>query len=273
MAISNPALRFYGSKWRIANWIVSQLPRHTLYCEPFGGSAAILLHKPRSPLEVLNDLDGHLVTFFQMLRDRTADLVRAIQLTPYSRREYELSLCLNDVSDPLEIARRFHVRSWMGYSATTTEANTGWRYQKSLDSRPLSITDEWNRTEHLETVAERLKAVQIECADWSDCIQRFDSPNTLFVCDPPYLVSTRNHHDEDSRAYRYEMSDDDHIHLAERLKHIQGKFVVCGYPSPLYNDLYRDCIQLHRTAATNAKSTRIECLWISSTAKRKAIAT
>src|SRR5262245_50804810 len=115
---SRAALRFYGGKWRLAPWIVAHLPPHTCYVEPFGGAASVLLRKPPSRYEVYNDLDGAVVGFFRVLRERPADLIRAIQCTPFARAEVDLA-CVPvppevDAVDDLERARRLYVRAWQG---------------------------------------------------------------------------------------------------------------------------------------------------------------
>ena len=108
--VTRPPIRYHGGKFRIASWVISHFPAHECYVEPFGGGAGVLLQKTPAPFEVLNDLDGEVVNFFRVLRERPGELVRVIQLTPWSREEQRLSF--EPASDPLERARRFYVRSW-----------------------------------------------------------------------------------------------------------------------------------------------------------------
>lgn len=70
-------LRYHGGKVRLAPKIVALMPAHDAYIEPYAGGAAVLLEKPRSRLEVYNDLDGDMVNLFQMLRDRRSDKLPA----------------------------------------------------------------------------------------------------------------------------------------------------------------------------------------------------
>lgn len=109
-APTRPALRYYGGKWAIAPWVIQHLPPCTTYVEPFGGAGSVLLQREPVPIEVLNDLDSNTVNFFRVLRERTGELLRAIEFTPYSREETYLALEPSD--DPLERSRRFYVRSW-----------------------------------------------------------------------------------------------------------------------------------------------------------------
>lgn len=106
--VTRPLLRYFGAKWRLASWIISHFPDHQLYCEPFGGSAGVLLRKPISSFEVYNDLDGDVVNFFRCLRDHPKELQRLIDLTPYSREEYEAAFQSRG-GEPLERARRYFV--------------------------------------------------------------------------------------------------------------------------------------------------------------------
>lgn len=101
-------LKYPGAKNRLAPWICEYIPRHDVYLEPFAGSLAVLFNKPRSHIETVNDLDGEVVNFFRIVRDRESELRRAIELTPFSRGEYEAAY--GQTEDELENARRFAVK-------------------------------------------------------------------------------------------------------------------------------------------------------------------
>lgn len=88
--LTRPALRWHGGKWRLAPWVIEHFPPHRVYVEPYGGAASVLLRKRRSYAEIYNDLDDEVVGMFRVLRsDRAPDLVRAVALTPFGRREFE----------------------------------------------------------------------------------------------------------------------------------------------------------------------------------------
>lgn len=84
-----PVLKYTGSKWRMADWIISLMPPHRSYLEPFFGSGAVFFKKPPSRIETINDLDGEIANLFRCVREKTEELARAVELTPYSREEYE----------------------------------------------------------------------------------------------------------------------------------------------------------------------------------------
>lgn len=251
-----PVLRYIGGKWQIAEWIISQFPAHDNYVEPFCGAASVFFRKHPSPIEVINDRSGDVVNFFRVLREDTDALIRAVDLTPFSREEYDRAYEPSD--DPLERARRFYVRSWQSFSCHAGY-KTGWRHQKNIHSRGTSLTREWRRMDGLYRSAERLKHALIEHDDALAVIQRYDTPQTLFYLDPPYVLDTRSNR----RRYAHEMTDDDHRSLAEALHAVRGMVVLSGYAGDLYEELYADWKMLTKSTTTNGNSTAVECLWLS----------
>ncbi|RPI64507.1 MAG: DNA adenine methylase, partial [Planctomycetaceae bacterium] len=144
--ITRPALRYFGGKFRLSTrWIIPQFPPHTCYVEPFGGAMGVLLNKVPAMFEVYNDLDGEVVNFFRMLRERPNELIRAIELTPYSRMEQVLSFNPTEGVDDLERARRLYVRCWQSHGGGRTQWRTGWRYQVN-NHRGKRTIDDWNQT-------------------------------------------------------------------------------------------------------------------------------
>lgn len=266
-APARPALRYHGAKWVLSSWIVSCLPTdHDSYVEPFAGSAAVLLNKPRSSLEIYNDLDGDVVNFFQVLREREEELIRAIYWTPFAHAEQRLSLEPTD--DPLERARRLYVRSHLTISGPTAQWNCGWRRQKVFSrgrnglGRMKPAAASFMETEHLYQVAERLRGVIIEESDALEVIRRYDNARAVFYVDPPYVATTRKRWT--ASAYQHEMTDDQHRQLAETLHACRGMVVLSGYDGPLYQELFGDWRRLERQARTNGNTaeTATESLWL-----------
>lgn len=251
-----PPLRYLGSKWKLADWIIAQMPPHVTYVEPFAGSATVFFRKSPSAIEVLNDLNGDVVNFFDILRSQTDELVRAIDLTPVSRREYLRSF--EACTDPLERARRFYIRSWQGFRGGGTHDPAGWRFR--VDDVERSATREWSRLDGLILGAHRLKDAQLECDTALAVIERCDTPQTLFYVDPPYVIKARSRKD---KRYVHEMTDSEHRQLAEVLHHVQGMVLLSGYKSELYLELYADWHFSTKSATTNGNSVALEYLWCS----------
>jgi DNA adenine methylase len=222
--------------------------------EPCGGAASVLLQKPRSPLETYNDLDGNVVNFFRVLRDRPDELIRKIRLTPWARAEYELSL--EPCEDEVEAARRFAAMQWMAVAGQPS----GWRKMHDYRARRGATAFDLCNVD-FEKIVERFIGVQIESIDALDCIKLFDNDATLTYFDPPYVVDTRSV----STQYLIEVDNDFHIEAAALLRQCAGYVVVSGYACPLYADLYEahGWHRVDKEAQTNSGGKRIESLWIS----------
>ena len=229
-----PPFAYYGGKTTLAERVVELLPEHRHYVEPFAGSLAVLLAKTPALMETVNDLDGHLMTFWRVLRDRPEDLMRVCALTPHSREEHQLAYDL-DVTDDLERARRVWVCLTQGRGNTLRR--TGWRHFQDPGRRgPTSMSDYLSSyVERMRHAAGRLAGVSLESRDALDVIADYGKhAEVLIYADPPYLGTTRS-----SRQYLVEMSHDaEHQELAEVLRACKATVVLSGYHSPLYDGLY-----------------------------------
>lgn len=262
-AITRPALRYHGGKFRLATWVMRFFPPHRIYTEAFGGAAGVLIQKPRSHGEIYNDLDGDVVTFFRCLqspelRDR---LVQACTLTPYARAEFELAW--EPTTDPVERARRVCIRAQMGFgSAGATKGSTGLRTD-TMRRYSTAQMDWASYPPVLLDVAERFQQVLVENRPAVDVLQQHDSAETLHFVDPPYVHSTRVLRSQG--GYRHEMTDDDHVELLEVLSSLRGMVVLSGYATGMYADLLPDW-QVHSTnariSAGRGTGVRTEVAWI-----------
>ena len=259
------AFGWYGGKFSHLSWLLPLLPQSEHYCEPFGGSAAVLLNRYPSPIETYNDLDGEVVNFFKVLRDQRDKLIEAIGLTPFSREEFSIACTLDPELEPLERARRFYVRARQVRTGLAQKASIGrWANCKLTSRAGMSgVISRWlGAVDALPEIAERLLRVQIENRPALDVINLYDSPVTLFYCDPPYIHETRT----DANAYGYEMTDKQHRQLAEELDKVEGKVAISNYECELMNELYpppkwEKVVAPERTIHST-KGTRAEVLWI-----------
>lgn len=256
---------WYGGKFSHLGWLLPLLPNAHHYCEPFAGSGAVLLNREPAPVETYNDIDGEVVNFFRVLRDRQEDLIKAIALTPFSREEYHLAI----YGDPetvsnLERARRFYVRARQTRTGLAQTASLGrWANCKNTSRSGMSgVVSRWlGGVDALDDIAQRLLRVQIENRPALDCIRLYDSPQTLFYCDPPYLHATRG----DAKAYGFEMDQAEHQALAQVLNQCQGQVAISGYDHPLMETLYPP-ESWYKTLGSqktihSTKGTRQEVLW------------
>jgi len=257
------AFGWYGGKFSHLNWLLPLLPYTHHYCEPFGGSAAVLLNRKPSPVETYNDIDGEMVCFFRVLRNQTDELVRAIALTPFAREELALAVAEPEEDiDSLERARRFFVRARQVRTGLAQTASAGrWAHCRETSRAGMAgAVSRWlGSIEGLSEIAQRLLRVQIENRPAVEVIRRYDTQGTLFYCDPPYPHETRG----DSKAYKYELSEEDHMELAAALRGVTGKVALSGYRCPLLEELYKGwrCIEASEKNCHSVKKPRREALW------------
>jgi DNA adenine methylase len=251
-----PILRWHGGKWKLAPWIIQHLPPHRVYVEPFGGAGSVLLRKHRSYAEVYNDMDGEVVNLFRVVRDHGDELRRALELTPFARLEFAESY--EPADDPIEQARRTVIRSFMGFGSNAHSKTTGFR--STVRRSGTTPAQDWrNYPAVIPEIIERLRGVIIENRDASDVMLAYDSGETVYYVDPPYVAETR----DNGRDYRHEMTDSDHIRLAELLHSLRGSVVLSGYDSTLYHRLYADWRRVERATHADGARDRVEVLWLS----------
>lgn len=258
------AFGWYGGKFSHLEWLLPQLPYCKNYCEPFSGSAAVLLNRLPSLVETYNDLDGEVVNFFRVLRDQKKALIELIGLTPFSREEFYIAcqppeLPLSD----LERARRFFVRARQVRTGLAQTASLGrWANCKDTSRAGMSgVVSRWlGSVMRLPEIADRLLRVQIENRPALEVITLYDSSETFFYCDPPYPHESRG----DSKAYGYEMTDAEHRALALCLHKIKGLAAVSGYRCALYDKLFSDWTRMDAPVkhCHSIKKPRQEVLWI-----------
>ena len=260
-------MRYHGGKWMLGKWIVSHLPPHRVYVEPFGGAASVLMQKARSYSEVYNDLDGEVVNLFRVLRDPqlARQLVQAVELTPYSREEFDLSYQPSDA--PLEQARRTLFRAQAGHGTTVTGSQrTGFR--SNVNRARTTPAHDWRSYPDVITqTVERLRGVIIEHDAAVAIIRRYDTDETLFYVDPPYMQGVRGH--SANRAYRHEMSDTEHETLAGVLQSVKGMVVLSGYRSPVYEALFAGWRSVVKETFADGARERTEVLWFNEKAYEK----
>jgi len=257
-----PPVPYFGGKMTIGPRIATLLPRHRHYVEPYAGSLAVLLAKPRSGHETVNDLDGDLMAFWRVLRERPQELARACALTPHSRAE--LTAAHEPATDQLEVARRVWVELSQGRAGT--RRRTGWRhYVKTAANPTTSMPDHLDAyIDRMYDAAERLAGVSLESMPALDLVAKYGAdPDVLLYVDPPYLGSTRCRSWD---GYHHEMRGDaEHRELASVLRACQSAVVLSGYPSALYEELYvgwdRHTIASGTGQGAGTWANRTEVLW------------
>lgn len=256
-------LKYPGSKWRIADWIVSQFPEHHSYLEPFAGSLAVLFNKPLSNIETVNDLNLDVVNLFNCIREDSERLAKIVEATPYSRNEYDSMYYAAVPECRYEQARQFIIKCWQGHGYRVNQYKVGWKNDVQGREKAYAMKH-WNELpDRILLAAERLKQVQVECMPAVDLIKRFKFPDVLIYADPPYLEETRTSHVK--QQYSHEMlKEQEHIELLEVLLEHPGPVVLSGYESKLYKEMLEDRGWNKKSVRSNDQSgaARQEVIWM-----------
>ena len=254
----NAILKYPGAKWRIAKWIIENMPEHHSYVEPYLGSGAVFFNKNPSNIETINDTDGEVVNFFEVVRDMPEELAFKIYMTPYAREVYENTYkepC-NYTQSKLDRALRFCIKINMSHGYKCNMKN-GWKNDIQGRERSYAV-QVWNKLPQIVMqAAQRLKEAQIESRPALDIIKRFDNPKCLIYCDPPYLLRTRR-----GKQYNIEMSDEEHEELLQLLLESKSKVMISGYESDLYNDALKGWRKKTSYSRTQSLRKAKEVLWM-----------
>lgn len=248
-------LKYPGAKNRIAQWICEYIPKHEVYLEPYAGSLAVFFAKYPARIETLNDMDGNVVNYFRVIREKPEKLAIALRMTPFGRDEYNNAFEINPRDSDIERARKFAVRCWQGFGSSNLYKNG---FRSSQQSVSPYTTKEWRRLpERLILASERLKNAQIENLPAMELIKRYDTEDVFMYLDPPYLHGTRK-----DNLYKYEMDDDDHETLLKMIVKHPGKVLISGYENDMYNEYLAGWKKVSKSTQAEAGIKRVETLWL-----------
>lgn len=216
-------ISYYGGKQKLLSIILTKIPQHRLYCEPFLGGAAVFFGKEPSQVEVINDTNKELMNFYRVCKEKFLDLQSLVRITLHSRKAHQDAKIIN--ANPhlfTDVQRAWAV--WVLSSQSFSSMLDGtWGYDKKKRTTTTKISNK--REQFTEDLAIRLQDAQLECADALYVIQSRDTVDTFFYCDPPYYNSDCGHYDG------YSM--DDFEQLLKCLSSVKGKFLLSSYPSPV----------------------------------------
>ncbi len=247
----NSPFKWVGGKSRLRKSIIPLIPPHKCYVEPFGGAAWVLFGKAPSPIEVLNDIDEELINFFRVVKHRPKDLLKSFDLELVSRSEFYRLADTDPQSLPdIERAHRFYyliMAGWGGearyprFQTSTSDGGHGNRLVGALKSLRKRI----------EPVHERLKTVIIENLDWTECIDKYDRPESFMYLDPPYPGNGAN--------YKHNMrSMEEHSAIADRLDKVQSKWMLSSYDTEDVRIQYQRYNVIPIRSASGMRSSRTE---------------
>jgi len=261
---------YFGGKFHLVDFLLSLFPEHKIYVEVFGGSGVVLLNKCPSDIEIYNDLDNRIANFFRVIRDRDKfkEFVRIVNLCPFSR--YEFECFVNDINTDdgddndivkavkffVVINQSFAGRLGAGFRVSTTK--------KEVDCC-------LNKINNLHLISNRFMNVVVENYDFRKIFELYDTEDTLFYCDPPYISETRR----SNNTYSFEITNQDHVDLCHLARDCKGKVVISGYDNDLYNRNLEGFIKHEKEillSSVNIKQEKSyvkersfakECVWVS----------
>ena len=243
--LSSP-IKWVGGKSRLRKQIINLLPAHTCYVEPFCGAAWVLFAKPLSKVEVINDIDGDLINFFQVIKHKPGEFLDSFDLELVSRQQFEYFAALDPshLTD-MDRAHRFYYLIM-----------AGWGGELNYPRFQTSITDggHGNRLigalktlrQRIEPVHQRLSTVIIENLDWRECIARYDKAGVVMYVDPPYPGNGVN--------YAHNMRNwQEHSELANRLLNSNCKWLLSSYDSPEIRNMFTECTIIPVTSSSGMR--------------------
>ena len=231
------AFRWRGGKYFDLPFILPFMPRDIHhFIDVFGGSAAVIINMPATPIMTYNDIDGEIVNFFRVLRNSPQHLITQLLLTPYSREEYGDCLKIDTPCTPQERARRFYVRmrqTMLGMGGQDDLPRRLWA--RVLNHKTNAELQQWlSGIDKLREIADIFQSIQIENEKALDLIRKMDSDGVFFYCDPPYVLDERR----SDWKYKNDMTDAEHEALAGALGKVKARVMVSGYPGKLYDRLF-----------------------------------
>jgi DNA adenine methylase len=232
-------IKWAGGKYRIRNKILALLPDHNCYVEVFGGAGWVLFAKPQSEVEIFNDLDGDLINFFEVVKNKPEELIQSFDLNLVSRRLFEHYRYLHEdeksqLSD-IEKAHHFYyliMAAWGGEYGNP-------RFQTSVSDKGghgnRLIGGLKSLRERILPAHQRLSTVIIENLDWRKCIERYDRPydqnKVVMYLDPPYPGNNVN--------YQHNMTSfNEHVEMVQVLTQMKSRFLLSTYNLPEIRKLY-----------------------------------
>lgn len=259
-----PPFKCHGGKSYLAKWIIEQLPadhQEMVYLEPFCGGANVLLNKDPSKEEIINDLDKDIIILFRVIRDQCTQFIRKIKKVEYKESNFEIALKRTNLAESDDLHKAMNEFTLRRMSRGGLGKAFAWS-NRERGGQPGEINAWETIIDTLPEISQRLQNVIILNKPAVAVLKVFDEPNVLVYADPPYLQETR----ESPDVYTHEMLVDDHIALAEVLNNFKGKVMISGYPSRLYNKLYKNWRCEKKKIANHAsqqkvKPIKVELLW------------
>jgi DNA adenine methylase len=257
-------LRWTGGKFYVADWIVSLMPKHKIYVEPFFGAGWVFFRKPKTKIEVINDIDDRIYALFKVLSDEKLffRFVEKIWFVGASEKLYYemLKQLKNEKLDLVDKAVAFFYVNRFAFSGNLSDNfSIYWTKNKAMGYEKVK--------QALFAIHKRLQGVLVLNRDWKEVVKKYDGEDVVVFMDPPYVLDTRSN---SKGIYAYEMSNEEHEELVDICLKLKGKVILSGYQNPIYRRLEGNGwvkldkeVQLATAVATDEKrERRVESVWL-----------
>ena len=200
-----PILGWLGGKTKLADKIISMMPPHKTYVEPFLGGGSVFFKKPLAETNVINDIDKELMGFYKGVRDGECEKIRACKL-PKNRKEFDRAVenKSRDICSYLGVNKRSYGSKM---NKTSFAIRTARARGDSIGA--MKFRDSCNSHK------DKLKQTEILNKDYKDVIKQYDSKNTLCYIDPPYV---------DTHGYKHDNISPEEV--AKIAKSMKGKAII-----------------------------------------------
>ena len=214
-------ITYYGGKQTLLKYLLPLIPQHRLYCEPFFGGGAVFFAKPKSEVEVINDINNEVINFYKVIKTKFPELQKEIQSTLHSRELYKRAMEIyNNPTKYSDVKRAWAL--WTATNQGFAGMIGSWGFGKD-DSKEAALANK--RDAFTNNYEKRLTKVQVENNSAIKVINRCDDKETFIYADPPYIGSDQGHY----KGY----SENDYRELLNALSKVKGKFLLSSYPSKI----------------------------------------
>lgn len=224
----NPLVPWIGGKRRLAKHLLPLFPEHSCYVEPFCGAAALFFLKQPTEVEVLNDINGDLVSLYRVVQNHLEEFVRQFKYSLTSRQMYDwLKATPTDPLTDIQRAARFYYLQKLGFGGKVDGRSFGTATTSPPRMNLLRIEEDLSAA-HL-----RLHRTYVEHLPWDECIRRYDRPHTLFYCDPPYWGT---------EGYGVDFGLEQYDRMATLAKTIKGKMIISVNDIPEMREAFKGLV-------------------------------
>lgn len=230
---------YYGGKGNMLKRLLPLIPTGGKpYLEPYFGGGSVFFARDPAPVEVVNDIDGDVITIMRVLQDKEQfeELRHRLMWTPYARGEFERAIEMRYDPHTTGVDRAWSVMVTqnMGMSGALHKTAGTWRRAFTAKGGVAGTVNSWlMRLTMLDAWRWRLMMAQIDNRCAIEVIKYWDNPEMVCYCDPPYHADTR----VGGAVYTHESTDDHHSKLTDTLLGCSGAIVLSCYDHPVYDPL------------------------------------